>query len=214
MATQRTYISYSALGEATGMTVAEVKVALRRKKYLIGHAPSEKALAARIAIWREADTPDGDFPRLRATYPVWHAVRVIRMFKRSGLAQNPAFLTANRKQARKNYTALIVCLGRQMGAPSRCNVGEAVDLLAQRLSDRSASVVWFDAWHHNMGFNFLLEDMMSGVTPSTALRSRLGGLFSDVSREANGNLEHLGTAEKILDGIEAFVMRRRKRLGL
>ncbi len=194
MATQRIYISYSALGEATGMTVAEVKAALRRKKYLVGHAPSEKALAARIAIWREVDTPDGDFPRLRTTYPVWHAVRVIRMFRRSGLTQNPAFLTTSRKQARKNYTALILCLGRQMGAPGGCHAEQVVELLTRRLPGRSTTAVWFDVWHHNMGFASLLEEMMAGAAPSTALRSQLSGLFADVAREADGDLKHIEAA--------------------
>lgn len=89
-----------------------------------------------------------------------------------------------------------------------------MELLAQRLPGMSASGVWFDAWHHNMGFVFLIEDMMAGAASATALRNLLSGLFADVARETDGDRKHFETADQILTGIEAFVMRRRKRLGL
>ena len=169
------------------MTVAQVKASLRRKKYLHGHAPTEKALASRIAIWRRVETPDADLPRLRTTYPVWHAERVIRILRRSGAAQHPTFLTTSRKQARKNYAAFIVRLARQIGAPSGCDMVQAALHLSNALPKKSAAGALFDAWHHTMGFDFLFENMMDGIAQPAALRCRMTGLFLTVERDAGGD---------------------------
>jgi hypothetical protein len=202
------YVTYGTLAGKAGMTVNELKRALRSKGYLRGNEVTEKALRYRVAEMQPVTRSTRISVRMKDVYVVWDMIRVLRMLKRSGLTRDPRGLTVSREQYVKRMSEISIELARHVsGEKPKCAL-MAVDMLRGKVGEHSIAIFTDTAYDFGIDLRWNLDAVISGEINRFTITRQVIEAFGAVAYVRPEPGRHLAMAESIHVGMEAFIDRR------
>lgn len=202
------YVTYTKLAEKAGMTVPEVKRALRSRGYLRGDEITDKAQRYRVAEIRAVTQTTRVKARMKDVYTVWDMARVLRMLKRSGVTRDARKITVSREQYAQRMNEITIELAHHVSGRKPANAQASADILHDMCEAEDVFILVDAVFEDGCDLMWNFENVISGACDRFYITERVIGAVAAVVRERPEPSRHLAMVESIHTGMEAFIDRR------